>query len=117
MFDKETLVTILSSWTHHPDALANAILSKTVHLGKEMYVVTQYFPSLPYQVIKVIVTKMKYDPRSDKKYFSVEGKWNNGNHYKGTFNMNSVSKTIFNSCSDAEERMNVKNGRKEKNGK
>ena len=71
------------------------IFSETVHLGKEMYVVSQYLPSRPYEVVTVTVTKMKYDPRKDKKYFAVEGKWSNGNYYNGTFNAGSVSKTIF----------------------
>ncbi len=119
MLDKDTLVKLFSSWISYPNAhdLADHCLNEIVYLGKEMYVVSQYLPSLPYQVVKVTVTKMKYDPRKDKKYFSVEGRWGNGNYYNGTFNAGSISKTIFNTFSDAEELMNVKNNRREKNGK
>ena len=116
MLNNENLVRILSRWTPHPNAAAHDIFSETVHLGKEMYVVSQYLPSLPYEVVTVTVTKMKYDPKKDKKYFAVEGRWGNGNYYNGTFNAGSVSKTIFNAHHEAKERMITKNNRREKNG-
>ena len=116
MFDHETLTKIFSHWTHHPNALADEVLKTCVHLGKEMYVVAKYLPSSPYQVVKVTVTKMRYDPRKDKKYFSVEGKWSNGCYYNGTFNKGSIEKTIFSRELDANDQAEKKNARREKNG-
>lgn len=69
-----------------------------IDVGQVVYVVTRYFPSAPYEIIRCRVNRKTIKQRET---FSVSGRWGNGNYYNGTFVENSINKRVFLSEEDA----------------
>ena len=113
MLVKENLVKTLESYVDFPDELADRIMYESVYLGKTLYIVTQYLRRSKYEVVKAVVTTMRYNSHKDTKSFTVEGKYANNNNYNGTFRLTSLGKTVFINPYQAQCACLTKNGEKE----
>ena len=69
-----------------------------IDVGQVVYVVTRYFPSAPYEIIRCRVNRKTIKQRET---FSVSGRWGNENYYNGTFVENSINKRVFLSKEEA----------------
>ena len=91
--------------------LENTIAS-IIPLASKGYVVSRYTNSQPYEVICVTVVKKSYSMIKNSKTFTVYGKWNNGNYYHGTFNLNSINKKYFTDMKSAISRADYLNSKR-----
>lgn len=112
MLVKENLIKTLETYVDFPDELADRIMYESVYLGKTLYIVTQYLRRSKYEVVKAVVTTMRYNSRKDTKSFTVEGKYANNNNYNGTFRLTSLGKTVFINPYQAQCACLTKNGEK-----
>ena len=69
-----------------------------IDVGQVVYVVTRYFPSAPYEIIRC---RMNRKTIKQRETFSVSGCWGNKNYYNGTFVENSINKRVFLSKEEA----------------
>ena len=61
-------------------------------VGQEVYVLTRYYSSSPYEIIKCRINRKTVKTRQT---FSVSGRYSNDNFYNGTFVEKSIGKTVF----------------------
>ena len=66
--------------------------SYSLDVGQEVYVLTRYYSSSPYEIIKCRINRKTVKTRQT---FSVSGRYSNGNFYNGTFVEKSIGKTVF----------------------
>lgn len=95
MINRATLINVVNSAALDPESIVDSIMGSTVYLGRTVYVVTQYFPSQPFEVVEAVVTTMRFNPKTSKKCFTVTGRWKNGNYYNATFTESSINKTVY----------------------
>ncbi len=75
-----------------PDEIAKLHKTSKIDVGQDVYVITKYFSTSPYEIIECKVNRKTVITRST---FAVSGKYANGNWYNGTFVDNSIGKKVF----------------------
>lgn len=73
------------------------------NVGETVYVVTRYTDHSPKEIVECIVETNRYNPRTQRKSFSVSGRWSNNRYYNATFTAKSMGKTVFDTYEDAFE--------------
>ena len=75
-----------------PEEIEKLNKSCSLDVGQEVYVLTRYYSSSPYEIIKCRINRKTVKTRQT---FSVSGEYSNGNFYNGTFVEKSIGKTVF----------------------
>lgn len=75
-----------------PEEIEKLHKSCSLDVGQEVYVLTRYYSSSPYEIIKCRINRKTVKTRQT---FSVSGRYSNGNFYNGTFVEKSIGKTVF----------------------
>lgn len=85
-------------------------IEKPFDIGDQIYIITKYGYSNPYEIIKCIVTKMRLKDGSTIT-FSCSGRYaNNGWYSSGNFKTSSIGKTVFLTQEEAEKKLGEVNG-------
>ena len=75
-----------------PEEIEKLHKSCSLDVGQEVYVLTRYYSSSPYEIIKCRINRKTVKTRQT---FSVSGRYSNDNFYNGTFVEKSIGKTVF----------------------
>lgn len=108
MIDRSILNSILEQ---DSEELIDKLLNNLIYLGKDVYIVSQYFRNYPFEVITATVNTMRLSLHTKRKTFAVTGKWSNNNYYNASFSLSSIGKTVF---LNKEEAINICNKKNER---
>ena len=100
MFDTNSLHNILNRYVDNPDSIVAAIMKNSIYVGKKVFVTTEKHKKRV--IVAGIVTSERFDKRRERYYASVEGTYEDGSYYQGTFDPTiALGKSIFNTEQEA----------------
>ena len=100
MFDTNSLHNILNRYVDNPDSVVAAIMKNSIYVGKKVFVTTEKHKKRV--IVAGIVASERFDKRRERYYASVEGTYEDGSYYQGTFDPTiALGKSIFNTEQEA----------------
>ena len=112
MINESALMKELENWVESPDMFIRIMKKHMFFPGEYAYVVTQEYKHKPFQVIKVLITVVRYSKRTETTHITCEGEYDSGYYYNASFKQSSFNKNIFLDKSLAEEACKSANKKK-----